>query len=541
MHPALYTLMRLTWRGTWRRLFRGLRRPRGIFFFLIGAGFLLIGLLPVLLTGAARNPDGPATLRAGAPMAILALCLLNLLGSAGNKAIYFKPAEVDLLFPGPFTRRDLLVFKILSALTAMLFSAALFSVWLLPMSHFWLAMFLGVALALMFVQLFHMALSLIAATAGEHAYTRGRRIVLGVLFVAIALAVTQTFAGARVGIATNWARAFQESMLGGIILAPLRAFAETMAAETLYPGLIVWGSLALLVDIALAGVVVMLDTNFLEASTVASQKVYERVQRARRGGWGASSPVKDTTRRLPMFPRWAGAGLLAWRHLNAGARQLKTVAFRLMIFLAALVPVAFSRFGAEVPVWTPIAIMGWLSLFSAPQLLAFDFRSDLDQMDWLKTLPLRPTAVALGELFTPVLLLTVLHLLFLAVLACIYQRPADHVLIVAAAFFSPVMNLLVFAIENFIFLLFPVRMVPGAGGFQLMGRAIAVMFLKLAVIGVAFGLSAGAGGLAWFVAGKLKAIFWLVTWCGLVLCAAACVPVVAWAFNRFDPSSDMPD
>ncbi len=48
------------------------------------------------------------------------------------------------------------------------------------------------------------------------------------------------------------------------------------------------------------------------------------------------------------------------------------------------------------------------------RMVAFDFRGDLDSMDWLKSLPLRPISITLGQLATPVLLLTAIQYIFLA-------------------------------------------------------------------------------------------------------------------------------
>ena len=46
------------------------------------------------------------------PLFFVAYCLLILLFSPGDKAFAFTPAEVSFLFPGPFSRRSLLAYKI---------------------------------------------------------------------------------------------------------------------------------------------------------------------------------------------------------------------------------------------------------------------------------------------------------------------------------------------------------------------------------------------------------------------------------------------
>ncbi len=46
------------------------------------------------------------------PFGILLYCLIILFTSAGERAIYFTPTEVDFLFPAPFSRRALLWYKV---------------------------------------------------------------------------------------------------------------------------------------------------------------------------------------------------------------------------------------------------------------------------------------------------------------------------------------------------------------------------------------------------------------------------------------------
>src|SRR6266571_5077726 len=53
----------------------------------------------------------------------------------------------------------------------------------------WPAAFAGLFLAMLFVQLFGMAITLIAQAAGERAYTRSRKIVLALILAAIAFAL----------------------------------------------------------------------------------------------------------------------------------------------------------------------------------------------------------------------------------------------------------------------------------------------------------------------------------------------------------------
>src|SRR5205814_10593130 len=110
-----------------------------------------------------RSPrTDPAAVRDVAPVILLAMCLLTLVSSGGEKAIAFAPAEVDFLFPGPFTRRQLLAYKIGKSLAGVAFSSLLLSIVFLQHASGWFQGWSAVFLALLFVQLLGMGITLIS-------------------------------------------------------------------------------------------------------------------------------------------------------------------------------------------------------------------------------------------------------------------------------------------------------------------------------------------------------------------------------------------
>src|SRR5262249_29612938 len=116
--------------------------------------------------------------------------------------------------------------------------------------------------------------------------------------------------------------------------------------------------------------------------------------------------------RLPMLPFWGGVGPIFWRQLVTALRGLGRLAGALAVFVASLIgPLVVITFQSREP-WAPGPELGVRALVMTVMLsplLPFDFRGDLDRMPLLKTLPLRPLGVALGQLLTPVLLATVLQ------------------------------------------------------------------------------------------------------------------------------------
>jgi len=156
---ALFKLILLQFRGFVRRTLLSARSPRRAVFLAIGLGVLVLWLAPALATRVAIHRDyqrGAVSVhhfRQIAPLVLLAVCLLTMISSAGDKAIAFTPGEVDILFPGPFTRRQLLGYKLLKSALSALLTALLVSIGLMPYAESWIACYAGAYFTLVFIQM----------------------------------------------------------------------------------------------------------------------------------------------------------------------------------------------------------------------------------------------------------------------------------------------------------------------------------------------------------------------------------------------------
>src|SRR4051812_39015222 len=110
---ALITLLRLQLRAKFRWLFRGGRSGRSIMFFIVGLLVMTAWILPNVLHLAMKGRTDPTKVQVYLPALLLTFCIANLVTASGERAIAFTPAESDFLFPGPFTRRQLLLYKII--------------------------------------------------------------------------------------------------------------------------------------------------------------------------------------------------------------------------------------------------------------------------------------------------------------------------------------------------------------------------------------------------------------------------------------------
>ena len=176
------------------------------------------------------------------------------------------------------------------------------------------------------------------------------------------------------------------------------------------------------------------------------------------------------------------------------------------------------------------------SFLLMPAALRFDFRRDVDRMAVLKALPFGPWSVTIGQLAVPVIACTLFQLLVL-IIACVISPYPVFWLGCAMLLLLPI-NMVIFSLENLIFMLFPYR--PNQEGVGVFMRTILTFTGK----GLIFGLGVVVS-IAWMFAAKR----WLgggptlfVIGTGLMTCATAALLtfLIVRTYLRFDPSQDTP-
>ena len=537
MDPVLVKLLRFRLRGALRRSFRGLKTVRGMIFFLFGLGAFLLWIGPqFLLLFIQHGQSDPEVLRDVLPVGLFGLSLMAFLGGSRQEGICFTPAEVDFLFSGPFTRRNLLLYKLASGIVGSLFGALFISFVLMRYASHWLAAFVGAFLALVFVQFLTTLLVLIGQTMAQQIYTLARKAVLLVFFGLVIVIAAR-------GLPTFFDRGFVEaahvlrvSTFGYWLFLPLEPLVRTIVAERIFPDFIGWAAAGTALDLVMLMLVVRIDVNFLESSVSASQKRYLLMQRRRHGRMFVKPKMSW---RLPAFPWLGGAGPIAWRQLTTALRGLHgLLPFFLIVLGFAVMPLFFQAMKSPGALGALIGQIGVFTMIMT-RAVAFDFRGDLDCMDWLKSLPLRPIAITLGQLVTPVLLLTAIHAMFLGS-ALAFTQESSAVLI-AALLFSPLFNFLLFGLDYLLFLLFPSRMAAATpGDLQFIGRTMLEMFAKMIVLACCCGASAAVGWAGYWISGGSWAAALGMAGFVLLFCGCLIVPCIAWAYCRFDVSIDTP-
>jgi hypothetical protein len=521
-----------------------------------GAALTAVGLMifaPQIVVGILQphlgSPEVIEQIRRFGTLGLLAYCFIILFTSLAEKAIYFRPSEVNFLFAGPFNRRQLLWYKIAVQLLNVTVLAVLLTAITFKNTTSVFAAFLGVLLTLSFLNLFSVAVSLVGSNVSERANSTARKLAL--LLVSIALLTAAAGIGREFLVLSplEIATRIEQSPVMRVILTPLRWFPGTFTAERIWPDLVFSASAALCVNVALLAVIFGLDAQYYEAAAATSAKVYARIQRIRSGG-GLGPTLELSTRRgkrqsLPMIAWLFGAGPVAWRQITTAQRDFARVLLVAFILAAMTLPALFA--GAADPHVDPVtlalALQGTVlgATFFLTPLLPFDFRADFDRLAELKALPVSPTALVAGQLAAPVLVMTLSQTLVMVVIGTkLSDTSWAWLFAVLAAFVVPV-NLFQVGIDNVFFLLYPARPITG-GTFDLeaMGRVMVLIFVKAIIVCCTGALAVGCGFVAYYVLGQnMKAgyVFSLVVMTALSLIP---IPVAAWALVRLDVARDVP-
>lgn len=560
MHPALWKLLRLYSKASWRRLLRGARTIRGALMLLIALAGLVVTLgstvvssilmrnelskLDVLRREMPWNPMlQPGLIAPYLPLLVLGAFLKAVLGKSGWRHLYFTPAEIDFLFAGPFPRRELLLFRLVrTGLSTLIFSMVLVSTPLGLAFKSWWAAFVGLTLTMVFVSLAGLAATLSRMLVAEAAHTRARRALLFAVGALAAVALPRTVSGARVLHHANLIASFRSTWPGRILLSPFEVFSNAMLAERWFPDLVGWATAAFLIDVGLLWLVLKLDADYFEWSAAISEWVYEMQQTARRGGGMIARAAPRGRFRLPVLPWLGGAGPILWRQLLTSHRKLRGGVRMAVVF--NIIILAWNWFASGsyptmtvTPAWV-LVIFGY-GTFMGGGALPLAFRGDVHHLDVLKSMPVRPIAIAAGELLGCAAVLSSSQVAFVAIYGL--ATLSGGWMLPAAAILGPAVNYLFLAVGNALFLIYPVPTTPGASAdLGVIGRVLWTMLLQMLMMVPLLGFPAAVAGLAYLASGY--------SWPAMIAAALATLAVeaipmtmlAAWAFDRFDPSRDTP-
>jgi hypothetical protein len=537
LHPGLRKLFRLRLRASLRGFKRNLKSPTRVAVFILGLLIVVLWAGSILVAGFAGTRQNVEWFEDAAPFFVLVMLVISMTSAAGERAIYFSPSEIDFLFGGPFTRRQLLAYKMVGTAAGVSFSALIFSVVMTRYVPAWGPGYVGLWLALGFVQLSTMAILLVSQSLAESAITGIRKTILACAAAAGIYGAWSISGKIGTESTAEVIASLREETVLRFAIFPVEPFVKVMFADPFWPAGAMWVAISMAINGALCGFIFWLDAEYRESAISVSQRWFARIQSARRTGV-APSANRKAWGRAPRLPYWGGAGPIARRQLTTAMRNSRSMLVVTGVVAVGMAIALTNEDRSVDQVWVMLYSMtAWLTILLT-MMIRFDFRSDLDQMEGLKALPIPGHRVAMGQLIAPVFVCLVMQAIIFTAGSVVNGRP--EVALAAAVFVIPV-NVLLFGVENIVFLLFPSRVMAfNPGDFMSMGRQMLLMFLKFAVIGVAAILAAVSGVVAYVGSGESWMITLVTAWLVLIAQAMLVLPGMAWAFNRFDVSADLP-
>ncbi len=519
-----------------------LRSPKRLLASLAAATFLLLYVfngVMIVLTRKAADPVLLAGWLSGG-MAIYALFhFVRAAWQESDARLGLSPAETLWIGRAPLRDHELILYRLAGIAPATLIKSLLISVVMFCDVQSPLRLVTALFLAMMLLELVRVVADRFASALSS----RGRA-AMRVAFTAITVCVViqllvRTFTGAS-------GSSHPLALLGAFT----RACGETAGSAVVQWIALPWWPLTQVamapqwnLSVALElGVSMLILTAFVVAviaidrwATGHQHRVEaQRLDLIRRGLIHARSTGDSQPRRVLMtLPHLGGVGPMI-------ARQwVSVVRYRGTILVSLLAPAGLSL----APLVTQsdagmLHVGAWLAvctLLLAPPALRVDFRRDIERMWLLRSLPITPLAMTLGQIALPAIVTIVFQIVVIAAACLMSPTSISSVVLVLGALSG--LAITSFALENILFLTFPHRVKQE--GLAMMVRAKLVFLGKGLLLGLV-----GGGFIAWVTLCTENGYAMAILVSGWVLAswAIAIVAVLATArcWKRFDAHFDTP-
>jgi hypothetical protein len=239
---------------------------------------------------------------------------------------------------------------------------------------------------------------------------------------------------------------------------------------------------------------------------------------------------------------WGPSWSLLWRQWIGLRQRWASVFIGLAIAtLLIIVPVLSGR-DERIGFTYVVGSLVFYSLILLPANLKLDFRRDIDRMYLFKLLPLNPWKVVAMQIGVPVIVLTG-YQTFVLTLTCLLQPVAASLWIGCLLVLVP-LNVVIVALENLIYLWYPYRL--NQEGIEVFIRTTLAFTGKSLLYGVGLGLvilwiwsTSALDRLNLFPLSRLH-LFLVGVFAAQMVLAAATFGLLVRAYDRFDPTTDVP-
>lgn len=556
-HPATGYLLRAQTRGKLKRIEQRFQSPRKR---LIAVFALLLGLLWVgqaIATVFFRQSADPERLTLWLPLALMSYAawhFIKLATKAPEEPFAWTPAEQEYVLAAPLSRTQQITYRMLSIFNAALAKAICFAILMLPDLPSWGLGFVGMLLGLIYVDLIRVCAESFLFGLGIVGRRVFRFVVLSLAIFAFGYALTNCFlsSAAEAELASPGALAFfqhlfseliglGETEVGQFCLMPFKVFTTIALSNGAgwITNLLVGGTMVAM----MLWSVYWFDTWMLSRRRCIERQNLERALASKTFGQENSDGIPVGASRTWVPWKLRGAGGLIWRQGLGAIHYRDAVLFSLAVpaFLSCL-----PLFASHAPLTMLMHIVGGAIFYSfllLPSALILDFRRDINRMTVLKSLPVRPIYVVLGQLTAPVTICWFFQGVVLLV-AIMTGKVIWWQAMVAFLLMLPV-NVLIFAIENYIFLLSPYQ--RNKEGFDVFLRTVLTFTGKGLLFAVGVGLVMVWAMIAVTITSAAGISPWMATtlfcggiWCIALAVAGMFVMGITRQFVSFDPSQDIP-
>jgi len=398
-----------------------------------------------------------------------------------DPGIAMSESEMQFLFSAPLRRRDILLYRFFRSQLALLISAVMTSIFAAGTRNF-----IG-------MWFFFASLSLYMTMVQQ---LRAKLRMMGIGFPIRLAAVVAIIGGACWWMVHK--QTFDTPVIHALIYVP-RFFAT--AALSNIPLALRLESIVIVIAIGVFCFFVAstVNVNFEEGSLALSQKKANQVTRQRSQQAGQWIAFK----RLPPPFRLADSGMpeiaILWKNLIASLRIGMMPIIMLTAGMLFILGESFfipQEAAANVSGGMLLALCAIVPLFGAT-VFAQDLRLDMTRIEYLKTFPISGERVVATEICAPLLVMSIVELLFLAITAIFLQtrgagstmaRFATPQMLVCVFIFTVPICAILTVMRNAAVLLFPawiLRSKEEPRGFVVTGQRIFVALGNLIVLAVA--------------------------------------------------------
>lgn len=505
---TLFALARIQWRAALRKQFRRMRTPGGCVFGIVG-GVLILGWLGVMMYAPGRGSDADATVAAVEPdlrlfYAQVFLCgfaFLNLMGAFNAKGLYLPKGEIHKLLSAPIATQDLVRYRLFVDAGKTLLSSVIF------IALFWQRLpqpaygIFGIILALFAITIAGRMIGLAIGNAnlwiarlfrgtalGRVGFLLGLLVWMGLVMTFVSDGLSERIFGGGEPLVDRMER-IAESPIAIALLMPVRPLAELLLAETV-GGFLIWLAASVALLVLVFECTARSAGEIREATLTTSEALAKRLGAMRKGHsglmvMGRTRKPGARVRRLPrLFGRGRG-GTVAWAQCIGITRFSMATTLIGLGVVGMVVMLSLQIHGrAEKQVMVSSLLITVLGTMYLAATMRFDFRSNLSRMESMKSWPLPAGRLFFATVFPQALMVTVL--IWIGILVRLGVTSNFHPVLAPCLALVPVVVYAWVALDNAVFLFFPVKFIPGQdGALHHIGRSIMLLALRIILLGAA--------------------------------------------------------